>query len=274
MKLFNTLTRKKEEFKPREPGHVYMYVCGPTVYGPMHIGNARTFTAFDILYRFLKWKGFQVKYVQNLTDVGHLTDAGEDKIMKGAHQRNMDAFAFVELMIEEYFKDLKLLGIEKPDISPRASEHIDDIIKTIQKLIENGYAYESNGFVYYDISKIKDYGKLSKQNTEFLEKQRNETNGEKKHEGDFVLWFPAHKDYPMKWDSPFGVGFPGWHIEFSTMSSKYLGLPIDIHGGGKDLMFPHHEDEIAQAEGAHKSKFCNYWIHSEFILTMKKWLSL
>jgi len=266
LKIYNTLTGKKEEFVPREKGHVYMYVCGPTVYGLMHIGNARTFTTFDIVYRYLKWKGFNVKYVQNITDVGHLTDVGEDKIMKGSKEMGMKVNDFVNLMIQNYFEDLKSLNILKPDISPRASEHIPEMIETIKKLIENGFAYESKGYVYFDISKFKNYGKLSKQNPDYLEKQRKETHGDKKHEGDFVLWFPAPEDYPLKWNSLFGTGFPGWHIECSTMSSKYLGLPLDIHGGGKDLIFPHHEDEIAQAEGASGKKFCNYWIHGEFIL--------
>jgi cysteinyl-tRNA synthetase len=266
MKIYNTLTGKKEEFIPREKGNVYMYVCGPTVYGPMHIGNARTFTTFDIVYRYLKWRGYKVKYVQNLTDVGHLTDVGEDKIMKGAKAMGMNVNDFVNLMIRTYFEDLKSLNILRPDLSPRASDHIQEMIETIKKLIENGYAYESKGYVYFDITKFKDYGKLSKQNPEYLEKQRKETHGDKKHEGDFVLWFPAPEDYPLKWNSPWSNGFPGWHIECSTMSSKYLGLPLDIHGGGKDLIFPHHEDEIAQAEGATENKFCNYWMHGEFIL--------
>ncbi len=266
LKVYNTLTRKKEEFVPREKGHVYMYVCGPTVYGPIHIGNARTFMTFDIIYRYLKWKDFKVKYVQNVTDVGHLTDVGEDKIIKGAKESGMDVSDFVNLMIKNYFEDLKSLNIQKPDLSPRASEHIQDMIDIIKKLIENGYAYESKGYVYFDISKFKDYGKLSKQNPEYLEKQRKETHGRKRHEGDFVLWFPAEEDYPLKWNSPWSIGFPGWHIECSTMSSKYLGLPLDVHGGGKDLIFPHHEDEIAQAEGATRKKLCNYWLHGEFIL--------
>ncbi len=266
MKIYNTITGKKEEFIPREKGNVYMYVCGPTVYGSMHIGNARTFTTFDIVYRYLKWKGYKVKYVQNITDVGHLTDVGEDKIMKGAKAMRMNVNDFVNLMVRTYFEDLKFLNILKPDLSPRASDHIQEMIETIKKLIDNGYAYESKGYVYFDITKFKDYGKLSKQNPEYLEKQRKETHGDKRHEGDFVLWFPAPEDYPLKWNSSFGVGFPGWHIECSTMSSKYLGLPLDIHGGGKDLIFPHHEDEIAQAEGATKNKFCNYWMHGEFIL--------
>ena len=273
MKVTNTATGKKEEFIPREKGRVYMYVCGPTVYGPMHIGNAITFTRFDVIHRYLKWRGFDVKYVQNITDVGHLTDVGEDKIIKGAKKMKMNVFDFVNLMIKYYFEDLKALNILKPDLSPRASEHIQDMIDVIKKLIERGYAYESNGYVYYDISKFKDYGKLSKQNPEYLEKQRKETHGDKKHEGDFVLWFPAPEDYPMKWDSPWGKGFPGWHIECSTMSSKYLGFPLDIHGGGKDLVFPHHEDEIAQAEGATGKKFCKYWIHGEFILISNEKMS-
>jgi len=260
------MTGKKEEFVPKEKGHVYMYVCGPTVYGLMHIGNARTFITFDIIYRYLKWKGLKVKYVQNITDVGHLTDVGEDKIIKGAKDRGMDVNNFVNLMVKEYFEDLKSLNILRPDISPRASEHIQEMIEVIKKLIENGYAYESKGYVYFDISKFKDYGKMSKQNPEYLEKQRKETHGDKKHEGDFVLWFPAPEEYPLKWKSQWSVGFPGWHIECSTMSSKYLGFPLDIHGGGKDLIFPHHEDEIAQAEGATGKKFCNYWMHGEFIL--------
>lgn len=274
MKIYNTMTRKKEEFKPVEKGKVKMYVCGPTVYGLIHIGNARTFLTFDILYRYLKYKGFDVKYVQNITDVGHLTDVGEDKIMVGAKKKGMDVFDFVELMIKEYLKDLKGLNIQRPDLMPRASKHIQDMIEVIQKLIERGYAYESDGFVYYDISKFKDYGKLSGQNPEELEKKiKEEKHGKKRNKGDFVLWFPCPKDYPMKWNSPWGIGFPGWHIECSTMSSKYLGLPFDIHGGGKDLIFPHHEDEIAQAEGATGKKFVNYWMHSEFILIEGKKMS-
>lgn len=267
LKLYNTLTRKKETFKPVKEGEVGMYVCGPTVYGPIHIGNARTFMTFDILYRYMNYSGFKVKYVQNITDVGHLTDVGEDKIMAGARKMNMDVFDFVDLMTKGFFEDLKSLNITRPDLTPRASEHIKDIIEVVKKLIENDYAYESNGFVYYDISKFDDYGKLSGQNPEQLKKQRErEEHGSKRNTGDFALWMPCPEDYPMKWKSPWGTGFPGWHIECSTMSSKYLGLPFDIHGGGKDLIFPHHEDEIAQAEGATGKKFVNYWMHSEFIL--------
>lgn len=266
LKVYNTELREKEVFRPIKEGKVNMYVCGPTVYGRIHIGNARTFTAFDILYRYLKYRGFDVKYVQNITDVGHLTDVGEDKIMVGARERDMEVFDFVEEMIGNYKKDLQSLNILFPDRFCRASRHISDMIEVVQKLIENGYGYESNGFVYYDISKFDDYGRLSGQNPEELQKKIDgEEHGDKRNKGDFVLWFPCPKDYPMKWESPWGTGFPGWHIECSTMSSKYLGLPFDIHGGGKDLIFPHHEDEIAQAEGATGKKFVNYWLHSEFI---------
>lgn len=273
LKFFNTLGRKKQVFKPLSDKKVGLYCCGPTVYGPIHIGNARTFIAFDILYRYLKYKGFKVKYVQNITDVGHLSDIGEDKIMKGAALSGMNPFDFVQLMIKKYFDDLKSLNILKPDISPRASEHIGDIIEIIKILIKKGYAYVSEGYVYYDISKFRDYGKLSGQNPEDLKKQRTEPHPNKKNDGDFALWIPAPGNYPMKWDSPWGKGFPGWHIECSTMSSKYLGLPFDIHGGGKDLIFPHHEDEIAQAEAATGKKFVNYWAHSEFVLIDSKKMS-
>lgn len=273
LKLYNTMGRKKEIFKEIEKGKVRMYVCGPTVYGPIHIGNARTFMTFDILYRYLKYKEYKVKYVQNLTDVGHLTDIGEDKIMKGAAEKGMEPFDFVELMIKNYFEDLRSLNISKPDISPRASDHIKDMIEVIKNLIEKGYAYESGGYIYYDITKFKDYGKLSGQRLEELKEQRIEPHPKKRNPGDFALWIPAPQDYPMKWESPFGLGFPGWHIECSTMSSKYLGLPFDIHGGGKDLIFPHHEDEIAQAEAASGKKFVNYWMHGEFILVEGKKMS-
>lgn len=266
MKIFNTLTRKKEDFKPIKEGHINMYVCGPTVYGPIHIGNARTFLTFDIVYRYFKlYKEWKVNYVQNITDVGHLTDVGQDKMIVGAKKMDMNVKDFAELMTKNYFNDLKTINILPPNKSPKASEHIQDMIEVIKKLIEKGYAYETSGFVYYDITKFSNYGKLGKKDPKELEKQRQETHGNKKHEGDFVLWFPAPEDYPMKWNSPWGAGFPGWHIECSTMSSKYLGLPFDIHGGGEDLAFPHHEDEIAQAEGASGKKFVNYWMHSGYL---------
>lgn len=265
LKFYNTLTRRKDVFRPLHRGGVRMYVCGPTVYGPIHIGNARTFSASDVLYRYLKYKGFRVKYVQNITDVGHLTDTGEDKIMVGARKMKMDVFGFVDLMMKNYFEDMESLNILKPDISPRASKHIQDMIKAIKKLIENGYAYERNGVVYYDISRFKDYGKLSGQKPEQLKLLRRK-GGETKTKGDFALWIPCPGNYPMKWKSPWGTGFPGWHIECSVMSSKYLGVPFDIHVGGKDLIFPHHENEIAQTFGAAGKRLASFWLHSQFIL--------
>lgn len=266
LKIYNTMSGKKEEFKPVKEGEVGMYVCGPTVYGLIHVGNARTFMTFDVLHRYLEQKGYKVKYVQNITDVGHLTDVGEDKIMKGAAERGMEPLQFVKTMMEEYFEDLRMLNINPSDIFAKATDHIQDMIEVIQRLIEKGYAYVSEGYVYYDISKFKNYGRLSGQNPEELMKLRTEPHPNKRNLGDFALWIPAPANYPMKWNSPWGKGFPGWHIECSTMSSKYLGLPFDIHGGGKDLTFPHHEDEIAQAEAASGRNFVNYWMHSEFIL--------
>lgn len=250
-----------------------MYVCGPTVYGLIHIGNARTFTTFDLVRRYFEYKGFEVNYVQNITDVGHLTDVGEDKIMAGAAKQHMDPFDFVELNIKEYFKDIDLLNIKHPTHSPRATEYINEIIKVIKKLEQKGYAYRINGSVYYDTSKFKNYGKLSRISKSDLAKLKIEPNPKKRNPSDFALWIAAPEDYPMKWNSPWGIGFPGWHIECSTMSSKLLGLPLDIHGGAKDLIFPHHENEIAQAEAATGKKFVNYWMHGEFILINGKKMS-
>lgn len=272
LKFYNTLTGKKETFQPVEKGKVRMYVCGPTVYGRIHIGNARTFAAFDVLYRYLKYRGFKVKYVQNITDVGHLTDVGEDKIMKGAKDKGMKVPDFVNLMIENYFKDLESLNILKPDVSPRASKHVKEMIRDVRKIIKNGYGYVKDGTVYFDISKLEDYGKLSGQKPEQLKLLRRE-GGKTRNKGDFALWIPCSDDYPLKWESTWGTGFPGWHIECSTMSSKYLGVPFDIHGGGKDLIFPHHEDEIAQTKGAQNKKQANFWMHTQFILINGKKMS-
>ena len=273
MKVYNTLSRKKEKFVPEIDGKIRMYVCGPTVYGLIHIGNARTFTTFDLVRRYFEYKGYKVDYVQNITDVGHLTDVGEDKIMRGAAERGMNPWDFVELNIKEYFKDLDLLNIKRPTHSPRATECIQDMIDVVKKLIEKGYAYQINGSVYFDTSKFRDYGKLSKMSKEELAKLKIEPNPKKRNPSDFALWIAAPEDYPMKWESPWGIGFPGWHIECSTMASKFLGLPLDIHGGGKDLIFPHHENEIAQAEAATGKKFVNYWMHGEFILIDGKKMS-
>lgn len=269
LKIFNSMTKKKELFKPVKEGFVKMYVCGPTVYDFIHIGNARTFVAFDVIRRYLEYKGFNVLFVSNITDVGHLTsdsDTGEDKILKRAKRENVEPMELVERYIEEYHRDIDSLNIKRPDISPRATGHIVEIIDWVKKLIEKGYAYEKNGSVYFDVSKFKDYGKLSGNTLEKLKAgARVEVIEEKKDPFDFAMWKKAEPEHLMKWNSPWGKGYPGWHIECNVMAIKYLGETLDIHGGGKDLKFPHHENEIAQAEAVTGKTFVNYWMHAEFI---------
>ncbi len=271
MKIYNSLTKKKEEFKTLRPGEVRIYTCGQTVYEDLHVGNACTYCRWDVLTRYLRWKGYNVKHVQNFTDVGHLTsdaDEGEDKIEKKSRTEKVDPWELVDALIRRYYEDTDNLNIQRPNIMPRASSHIPEMISLIKKLIENGYAYESNGSVYYDISKFKDYDKL------FLvskggEFNRVTPNKEKKDGRDFALWQNAHKEdgklHIMNWDSPCGKGYPGWHIECSVMAMKYLGETIDIHGGGYDHLFLHHPNEIAQSEAATGKKFAKYWMHSYFL---------
>jgi len=255
LKIYNTLTKEKEEFVPVENGKVKMYVCGMTVYSDAHIGHARTYVAFDIIRRYLEYKGYEVTYVQNITDV-------DDKIINAANKEGIDALEYSRRYAERCFHDLESLGIRPADIYPKASETVDDMIEMIKKIITNGYGYESDGDVYFSVEKFKDYGKLSGQKIEEMKiGARIEPGEKKKKPHDFALWKKAKPGEPS-WDSPWGKGRPGWHIECSTMSSKYLGLPFDIHGGGMDLIFPHHENEIAQAEAAYGKKFVNYWIHS------------
>ena len=255
LKVYNTLTRKKEEFIPVENGKVKMYVCGMTVYSDAHIGHARTYVAFDIIRRYFEYKGYEVTYVQNITDV-------DDKIINAANKEGIDALEYSKRYAERCFHDLELLGIKPADIYPKASETIDDMIEMIKKIIKNGYGYEADGDVYFSVEKFKDYGKLSKQKIEEMKVgARIEPGGKKRNPLDFALWKKAKPGEPS-WDSPWGKGRPGWHIECSTMSSKYLGLPFDIHGGGMDLIFPHHENEIAQAEAAYGKGFAKYWLHS------------
>ena len=255
LKIYNTLTKEKEEFVPVENGKVKMYVCGMTVYSDAHIGHARTYVAFDIIRRYLEYKGYEVTYVQNITDV-------DDKIINAANEEGIDALEYSRRYAERCFHDLESLGIRPADIYPKASETVDDMIEMIKKIITNGYGYESDGDVYFSVEKFKDYGKLSGQKIEEMKiGARIEPGEKKKKPHDFALWKKAKPGEPS-WDSPWGKGRPGWHIECSTMSSKYLGLPFDIHGGGMDLIFPHHENEIAQAEAAYGKKFVNYWIHS------------
>lgn len=258
MKLYNTLTRKKEEFVPIEEGKVKMYVCGPTVYNYIHIGNARPFIMFETLRRYFEYKGYEVTFVQNFTDV-------DDKIIKRSHEENITPEEVANKYIEEYFVDADGLGIKRATIHPRVTDNIDEIIEFVKDLEEKGYAYSVNGDVYFDTKKFKDYGKLSRQNQEELEAgARIEVNTSKKHPMDFVLW-KAKKEGEPGWQSPWGEGRPGWHIECSVMSSRYLGETIDIHAGGQDLSFPHHENEIAQSEARSGKTFANYWMHNGYI---------
>ena len=259
--LFNDLTRKKELFKPIKEGHVTFYSCGPTVYDYFHIGNSRPFIVFDVLRRWLEHEGYQVTFVQNFTDI-------DDKMIHRAHKEHITVQELADKFIAEYNKDADALGIRKPDFSPRATEHIPEIIHTIERIIANGHAYVSDGDVYFDIRSWPKYGSLCKQNLEDLEAGARVEPGEKKKDPlDFALW-KAEKPGEPSWPSPWGKGRPGWHIECSAMSSKYLGDNIDIHSGGVDLMFPHHENEAAQSEAASGTDkpFVNYWLHNGFLL--------
>ncbi len=258
MKLYNTLTRKKEEFVPLEENKVKMYVCGPTVYDYIHIGNARPYVIFDTIRRYMEYKGYEVNYVQNFTDV-------DDKIIKRANEEGVSAKEIADRYVEEALKDAKGLNVEPATKNPRVTEEMDHIIEMIQTLIDKGYAYEVNGTVYYDTKSFKDYGKLSGKNIDDLEAgARIEVDKVKKSPMDFVLWKPFKPGEPI-WDSPWGGGRPGWHIECSVMAKRYLGDTIDIHAGGEDLIFPHHENEIAQSEAANGKQFSKYWLHNGFI---------
>ncbi len=254
IKIYSTLTRKKEEFKSNDKNKVKMYVCGMTVYSDAHIGHARTYFAFDVIRRYFEYKGFDVNYIQNITDV-------DDKIINAANKEGIDPLKYSEKFADRCLKDLDDLGIRRADKYPKASETIPEMISMIEKIIENGYAYEADGDVYFSVEKFPDYGKLSGQKLEdLMTGARIEPGDKKKNPFDFALWKSAKPGEPS-WDSPWGKGRPGWHIECSSMSGKYLGLPFDIHGGGMDLRFPHHENEIAQAEAATGKKFANYWMH-------------
>ena len=258
MKLYNTLSRKKEEFKPIEEGKVKMYVCGPTVYNFIHIGNARPFIIFDTLRRYLEYRGYDVTFVQHFTDV-------DDKIIKRGHEENITSEEVANKYINEYFVDADGLGIKRASVHPRVTDNIEQIIAFVKELEDKGYAYAVNGDVYFDTKKFKDYGKLSGIKQEELEAgARIEVNDQKRHPMDFVLW-KAKKEGEPGWASPWGEGRPGWHIECSVMSNRYLGETIDIHAGGQDLKFPHHENEIAQSEARSGKNFSNYWLHNEYI---------
>jgi len=254
LEIYNSLTRKKEEFIPVEKGKVKMYVCGMTVYSDAHIGHSRTYFAFDVIRRYFEYKGYKVTYVQNITDV-------DDKIIAAANKEGVDALEYSKRFTDRCLNDLDKLGIRRADLYPKASETIPDMIDMIENIIKNGYGYESDGDVYFSVEKFKDYGKLSGQKLDdLIEGARIQSGEEKKSSFDFALWKKSKPDEPS-WDSPWGKGRPGWHIECSTMSGKYLGIPFDIHGGGMDLRFPHHENEIAQAEAATGKDFAKYWMH-------------
>ena len=259
MKLYNTLTRKKEEFIPVTPGKVNIYVCGPTVYNFIHVGNARPQVIFDVLRRYFEYKGFDVTYLVNFTDI-------DDKLIKKAIDEKKTVNEIAEKYIEEFKKDANGLLLKEEDtIHPRATEHIEDMIKFIEELIKKGFAYESQGDVYFDISKAEDYGKLSKKNIEdLISGSRVEVSEIKNNPLDFVLWKNAKPEEPS-WESPWGNGRPGWHIECSAMARKYLGDTMDIHAGGEDLQFPHHENEIAQSESLTGKPFANFWLHNGMI---------
>ena len=259
MKIYNTLTRKKEEFVPIKEGEVSIYVCGPTVYNFFHIGNARPFVVFDTLRKYLEYRGYKVKFVQNFTDV-------DDKIINRAREEGITAPEVAEKYIEEYFKDAAALNVKRADVHPRVSEHIPDIIDFVQKLIDEGFAYEADGDVYFSTRMFPEYGKLSKQNIDDLEAGARIAVGEVKRDPlDFALWKARKTDDEIAWESPWGMGRPGWHIECSAMSRKHLGETIDIHAGGQDLQFPHHENEIAQSECCNGVPFAHYWMHNGYI---------
>jgi len=266
MKLFNTLTMKKEEFVPLEPGRVKMYACGPTVYNYFHIGNARPLIMFDVLRRYFQYKGYDVTFVQNFTDI-------DDKIINRANEEGITFAEVAEKYIAEYLTDARGLGVREADFHPKATENVGEIIAMISKLIEKGFAYQSGSDVYYRTAKFPEYGKLSRQPLdELMAGARVDITEIKESPMDFALWKAAKPGEPF-WDSPWGQGRPGWHIECSAMSARYLGKTIDIHCGGQDLIFPHHENEIAQSEGCNGCQFVRYWVHNGFISIDSKKMS-
>lgn len=265
--VYNSLTREKEVFEPVHEGRVHMYVCGPTVYNDAHLGHGKTYVNFDTIVRYLRYLGYDVLYVQNITDVGHLLEDGEDRLVKGAEREQMQPMQVAELYTRRYFRDMDQLNVLRPDIAPRASGHIPEMIEWVKKLIEAGYAYEVNGSVYFAVNQFEDYGKLSGRSVEDMQSgARVEVREEKRHPADFALWKKAPPGHIMRWNSPWGEGYPGWHIECTVMSTKYLGQPFDIHGGGMENKFPHHECEIAQAKAAEGESFAKYWLHNGMLM--------
>ena len=271
--LYNTINRSKEIFEPLAAPHVGMYVCGPTVYGDAHLGHARSAVTFDLVFRHLKFLGYKVRYVRNITDVGHLendADEGEDKIAKKARLEQLEPMEIVKHFSDRYHSNMDMLNVQHPSIEPTASGHIIEQIEMVKTIFDKGYAYEAEGSVYFDVNKYSEdykYGKLSGRKIDELLENTRELAGqkEKKNSYDFALWKKADSRHIMRWDSPWSNGFPGWHMECSAMSRKYLGEKFDIHGGGMDLLFPHHESEIAQSNAAHGTDAVKYWMHNNMI---------
>ncbi len=270
LELYNTLTKKKEIFKPIKRKKIGMYTCGPTVYDYIHIGNLRAFTTADILRRYLEYRGFKVYHIKNITDVGHMfadSDEGKDKILETAKKEDKDPYEVAQFYQSSFLEDEGRMNIKPANVYPKATDHIEEMIELVKKLINKGYAYEVNGSVYFRVRKFRKYGRLSGNTVDQLKVgDRIEPHPDKKDPFDFALWKKAESGRLMKWDSPWGEGYPGWHIECSAMSIKYLGESFDIHTGAEDNIFPHHEDEMAQSEGATGKKFVRYWVHTRFLL--------
>ncbi len=280
IKIVNSLTGEKELFTPINSNRVGMYVCGPTVYSDVHLGNCRTFVNFDIIYRFLMHVGYKVRYVRNITDVGHMLDDGEDRMSKGAKANDLEPMEVAQKYTVGFHSILQTLNALPPSIEPRATGHIPEQIEMVQEIIDNGFGYEANGSVYFDVAayseKFKDYGALSGRILEDLLSETRENlkkQDEKRSPSDFAIWMRATDEHIMRWNSPWSVGFPGWHLECSAMSRKYLGEDFDIHGGGYDLKFPHHENEIAQNNGACAHAGARYWLHANMLLLNGKKMS-
>lgn len=278
--IYNSLTRAKEGFQPIHEGHVGMYVCGPTVYSDVHLGNCRTFVSFDVIYRYLLHLGYQVRYVRNITDVGHLLDDGEDRMLKRARLEQLEPMEIAQKYANGFQNMMRIFNNLPPSIEPRATGHIIEQIEMIQSILDHGFAYEQNGSVYFDTLKfVKEngsYGQLSGRVVEELLAESREdlkNQDEKRHPADFALWMKAAPEHIMRWNSPWGVGFPGWHLECSAMSTKYLGATFDIHGGGNDLKFPHHENEIAQNVSACGTQPARFWMHTNMLLLNGKKMS-
>jgi cysteinyl-tRNA synthetase len=269
LQIYNKLTRRKEEFRPIHEGFVGIYVCGPTIYDHAHIGHAKAYISFDMIVRYFRYLGYKVRYVQNITDVGHLTDdadEGEDKIVKRAAADRVEPMELVETYMRSYFEDMDALNVGRPNISPRPSCHITEQIELAEVLLERGHAYEVNGSLYFDVASWPAYGKLSGRKVEEQEEGgRVAVSAEKRHPADFAVWKKAEPGHILRWPSPWGSGYPGWHVECSVMATKYLGQPFDIHGGGLENIFPHNECEIAQIEAATGEPFCNYWLLNNMV---------